>query len=179
MSAFLARTLSDRAMRRPGGAIFACGRRKHAAHAEIAFPLLIAAMLAASLASAEVTLSPREQARLGVVTRTLATTRHSTQTDAFAKVLDPEPLVQLDSDLAAAEAAASASAAEAARSRALNMQGAALSAKDTEAAIAQARQDALKVDMLRRRLGLEWGPGIARLGAAAGAPRGDRGARAS
>jgi hypothetical protein len=167
MSAFLARTLSDRAMRRPGGAIFACGRRKHAAHAEIAFPLLIAAMLAASLASAEVTLSPREQARLGVVTRTLATTRHSTQTDAFAKVLDPEPLVQLDSDLAAAEAAASASAAEAARSRALNMQGAALSAKDTEAAIAQARQDALKVDMLRRRLGLEWGPGIARLGAAA------------
>jgi hypothetical protein len=124
-------------------------------------------MFTATLVRAEVTLSPGEQARLGVITRTLAATRHSTQTDAFAKVLDPEPFVQLESDLATAEVAASASAAEAARARALNAQGAALSAKDAEAAIAQARQDALKVDMLRRRLGLEWGPGVARLGATA------------
>ncbi len=124
-------------------------------------------LFSATAALAEVTLSAGEQARIGVVTRKLAATRHSTQTDAFAKVLDPEPLVQLESDLATAEAAASASAAEAARSRALNAQGAAISAKDAETAIAQARQDALKVNMLRRRLGLEWGPGIARLSAAA------------
>jgi hypothetical protein len=32
-----------------------------------------------------------------------------------------------------------------------------------EAAVSQAKQDALKVDMLRRRLGLEWGPGLERL----------------
>jgi hypothetical protein len=138
-----------------------------AAKAAIALPLLMSAVLAASVAQAAVTVSPSDQARLGVVTRRLAATRHSTDIDAFAKVLDPEPLVQLDSDLATAEAAATASAAEAARSRALNSQGAAVSAKDTEAAVAQARSDALKVDILRQRLGLEWGPGIARLSDAA------------
>ena len=135
--------------------------------AAIALAVVMGALFTAHSVPAQVTVSPSDQTRLGVVTRTLAATRHSTETDAFAKVLDPEPLVQLDSDLATAEAAATASAAEAARSRALNSQGAAVSAKDTEAAIAQARSDALKVDMLRQRLGLEWGPGIARLGAGA------------
>jgi hypothetical protein len=133
----------------------------------ISLMVLIGALLAAGAAAAEVRISPGDQARLGVVVRTLVATRHSTQTDAFAKVLDPEPLVQLDSDLVTAQAAATASAAEAARARALNRLGAAVSAKDTEAAVAQARQDALKVDILRQRLGLEWGPGIARLGDAA------------
>jgi hypothetical protein len=137
-----------------------------AAHAAITVPFLIGALLAATAASS-VTVSPDDQARLGVITQKLVATRHSTETDAFAKVLDPEPLVQLDSDLATAEAAAIASGAEAARSRALNAQGLAMSAKDTEAAVAQARSDALKVDILRQRLGLEWGPGIARLGEAA------------
>jgi hypothetical protein len=137
------------------------------AGAAIALLLLLGAMRAPAEASAEVTISPGDQARLGVVTRRLVATRHSTQTDAFAKVLDPEPLVQLDSDLSTAEAAATASAAEAVRARALNRQGAAISAKDTEAAVAQARSDALRVDILRQRLGLEWGPGVARLGATA------------
>jgi hypothetical protein len=141
------------------GASTPCGQRERVAPAAIAVVLLIA-----TTASAEVTISPGDQARLGVATRKLVATRHSSETDAFAKVLDPEPLVQLDSDLVTAEAAASASAAEAARSRALNSLGAAVSAKDTEAAVAQARSDALKVDILRQRLGLEWGPGIARLG---------------
>ena len=89
--------------------------------------------------------------------------QHAAKIDAFAKVLDPEPLVQLDSDLRTAMAAAEASRAEAARSRALNSAGGGVAAKDMEAAVAQARQDALKVDMLRRRLSLEWGPGVARL----------------
>jgi len=138
----------------------------HILRAAIA-PLLIGALLAARPTLAEVTISAGDQARLGVATRKLVATRHSTETDAFAKVLDPEPLVQLDSDLATAEAAATASAAEAARSKALHGDNASISAKDTEAAVAQARQDALKVDILRQRLGLEWGPGIARLGEAA------------
>ncbi len=38
-----------------------------------------------------------------------------------------------------------------------------MSAKDAEAAISQARQDATKVAFLRRRVGLEWGPGLQRL----------------
>ena len=158
MTGSLARTVR---VRRRG--FFPCGGDRRGGAAA----LVLAVLIGATAASAQVTLSPGEQAHLGVVTRKLSATRHSSETDAFAKVLDPEPLVQLDSDLVTAEAAATASAAEAARSRALNSQGAAVSAKDTEAAVAQARADALKVEMLRQRLGLEWGPGIARLSAVA------------
>jgi hypothetical protein len=133
----------------------------------MAVPLFASLLLAATPGFASLTIGRDDQARLGVVTRKLVATRHSTEVDAFAKVLDPEPLVQLDSDLATAEAAAAASAAEAARSRALNANGLGMSTKDTEAAVAQARSDALRVDVLRQRLGLEWGPGIAKLGEAA------------
>jgi len=126
-----------------------------------------AGMATATFASADVTLSPGDQTRLGVVTRKLTATHHSTEIDAFAKVLDPEPLVQLDSDLATAEAAARASSAEAARSQKLSTPEGGVSAKDAEAAVAQARSDALHVTLLRQRLGLEWGPGVARLSDAA------------
>ncbi|QUD85979.1 hypothetical protein [Phenylobacterium montanum] len=125
------------------------------------------ALLAAGPALADsaptVALSPDQQRRLGVAAKPLAAAHHVKKTDAFAKVLDPEPLVQLASDLATAEAAARASSAEAKRARALQVGGAAMAAKDAEAAIAQAESDALHVDMLRRRLDLEWGPGVARM----------------
>jgi len=85
------------------------------------------------------------------------------QVAAFAKVLDPGPLAQLESDLDTAIAAAAASGAEAARARALSPGSAAMSAKDAEAAISQARQDELKVVQLRRQVGLQWGPGLARM----------------
>jgi hypothetical protein len=113
--------------------------------------------------AASVQLSPPVQHQLGIATQTLSATHQAAEIDAFAKVLDPEPLVQLDSDLATAEAAAVASRAEAARSRALHAADGGVAAKDMEAAVAQARSDALKVEMLRNRLGLEWGPGVARM----------------
>jgi hypothetical protein len=93
----------------------------------------------------------------------LKSERRKSEVDAFAKVLDPEPLVQLDTDLRTAIAAASASTAEGKRSGVLHSAGAAVSAKDSEAAEAQARSDALHVSMLRRRVGLEWGPGVSRM----------------
>ena len=117
--------------------------------------------------AAGVRMSPDVQHRLGIAVQHLTPTHRAAEIDAFAKVLDPEPLVQLDTDLTTAEAAAVASAAEAARSRALHAADGSVAAKDLEAAVAQARSDALKVEMLRRRLGLEWGPGVARLSAAA------------
>jgi hypothetical protein len=110
-----------------------------------------------------VTLEPGVQARLGVRTAVLKSERRSAQIDAFAKVLDPGPLAQLETDLEAAEASAAASAAEARRARALNASGATVAAKDAEAAEAQARNDATKVELLRQRIGLEWGPGLQRL----------------
>jgi hypothetical protein len=75
---------------------------------------------------AGVTLEPGVQARLGVRTVTLRSERRSAQIDAFAKVLDPGPLTQLETDLEAAEASAVASAAEARRAKALNASGAAV-----------------------------------------------------
>ena len=108
-------------------------------------------------------LDPTVRQHLGVATVRPAPARHAGEIDAFAKVLDPGPLVQLVSDLRTAEAASAASKAEAARAKALNASGGGMSSKDAEAAVAQARADALKVSYLRSRLGLEWGPGIARM----------------
>ena len=110
-----------------------------------------------------VTLDAQAQARLGVRTQALKSERRSAQIDAFAKVLDPGPLAQLQSDLQGAEASAAASAAEASRTKMLNASGSAVASKDAEAAEAQAKNDAQHVVILRQRLGLEWGPGIQRM----------------
>ena len=106
---------------------------------------------------------PEAQSRLGVQAQTLTAQRRSVQVAAFAKVLDPGPLAQLESDLDTALAAATASSAEAARARVLSPGNSAMSAKDAEAAISQAGQDQIKAAQLRRQVGLQWGPGLARL----------------
>jgi hypothetical protein len=126
----------------------------------------VAALVLAGAAHA-VTLSAQVQAHMGLKTTVLTAQKRSTQIDAFAKVLDPGPLAQLQSDLLAAEASAEASRAEAQRARALNASGGSVSAKDVEAAVAQAGNDAAHLALLRQRLGLEWGPGIARMSTAA------------
>jgi len=125
------------------------------------------ALLAGPASAASVRLSPVVQKALGIATRKMTSARRALEVDAFAKVLDPEPLVQLDSDLATAEAAAAASGAEAVRAKALHAADGGVATKDVEAAVSQARQDALKVEILRRRVNLEWGPGIARMSGAA------------
>lgn len=110
-----------------------------------------------------VQLDPEVQRRLGVAIERLSAAHRSAEIDAFAKVLDPAPLAQTDSDLATARAAAVASKAQADRARALNAADGSVAVKDVEAAVAQARADALKVTLLRRQLGLAWGPGIAKM----------------
>lgn len=117
--------------------------------------------------AASVAINASTQHQLGITTQRLALAHRAGEVDAFAKVLDPGPLVQLDADLATAEAAAVASRAEAERSKALHAADGSVAAKDLEAAVAQAQSDALKVSILRRRLNLEWGPGVARMSAAA------------
>jgi hypothetical protein len=121
----------------------------------------VSASAAQTLAS--VTLSADIQKRIGIVTQPLHVVRQASEIDAFAKVLDPAPLVQLESDYETAVAAAAASHAEAVRSKALHDEGGSVAAKDLEAAEAQARSDALKVQNLRAQFGLQWGPGIARM----------------
>jgi hypothetical protein len=136
--------------------------RRHLGAAGAALALLLAPLLAHADGVA-LALPADLQARLGVQTQTLSAQKHASQIDAFAKVLDPGPLAQLQSDLLSAQDAAAASRAEADRSRALNAAGGSVASKDVEAARAQAQADAERVAQLRRRLGLEWGPGIARL----------------
>jgi hypothetical protein len=103
------------------------------------------------------------QEKLGFATQPLKAAVRSASIPGFAKVLDPGPLAQLDSDIQAAAAAASASAAEAARSKTLNADDQAVSTKALQAAQAQAGADAAKLALLRRRIGLEWGAGLARM----------------
>ena len=122
------------------------------------------ALVAAALPAAAgplLDVSPETQGRLGVRTQTLTAERRSVQVAAFAKVLDPGPLAQLESDLETAVAAAAASGPEAVRARALSPGSVAMSAKDAEAAISQARQDQIKVAQLKRQVALQWGPGLA------------------
>lgn len=125
--------------------------------------VLLSCIAAPDDVMAMVRLSPSERSHLGVQTVRLAGVNRSGEIDGFAKVLDPGPLAQLVSDLQAARATYAASGAEAARAKSLHAQDLGVSAKDAEAAMAQATSDALRVTQLRRRLGLEWGPGVARL----------------
>jgi hypothetical protein len=137
----------------------------------LAAPLLI--LLAATAARADdddkavkpVKLAGEVQQKLGLKSEPLKATTSAASLSGFVKVLDPGPLAQLDSDIDAADAAAEASQAEFARSQALNKDGQVVAAKQVEAAKAQARADATKAALLRRRLGLEWGDGVARLSA--------------
>jgi hypothetical protein len=103
------------------------------------------------------------QKRLGLVTAPLVAAQHTGGTSGFARVLDAGPLALLDADIIAARAAHEASQAEAARTRTLNAEDQTVSRRVAQAAAAQARADAARLELLRRRLGLEWGQGIARL----------------
>ncbi|HEY3950350.1 hypothetical protein [Phenylobacterium sp.] len=121
---------------------------------------------AAEAAAGLLAMDARTQARLGVAVVALPSAYRSSTQTAFARGLDPGPLAQLDSDLSAARAAAQASAAEAARTKAL-VADQTVSKQVAETAQSQARQDALKLKLLRQRVGLEWGPGLGKLSDAA------------
>ena len=103
------------------------------------------------------------QARLGITTAPLQAARRDASVTGFARALDPGPLAQLDSDIVTAVAALAASQAEAARTKSLNAADQTVSKQAAEAAASQARQDAAKLALLRRRVGLEWGPSLAGL----------------
>ena len=76
---------------------------------------------------------------------------------AHGRVLDPTPVVSLDGELAAAEAALAASRAEFDRTQGLLKSGEGMSRKVAETAEAQFRGDEIKSDGLRRKAQIEWG----------------------
>jgi hypothetical protein len=82
---------------------------------------------------------------------------------AFGRVLDPTPLVTLDSDLAAADATLAASRAEYERTQKLLASGENTSRKVAETAEAQFRTDEIKAAGLRRAASLQWGAAFSSL----------------
>ena len=118
----------------------------------------VAMLLATPALATSVEADAKLQKRLGVTVQAVVAARHAGATTGFARVLDPGPLAQLDADLLSAAAAAQASNAEAARTKLLAAADATVARKVAEAAAAQARADSAKLTLLRRRLGLEWGP---------------------
>lgn len=110
-----------------------------------------------------VTVDAAEQGRLGVVVAKLSSAPAPSGTPSTARVLDPGPLLALDSELTAAEASLSASSAEAERTQKLFAEDRTASAHAVETAGSQAQADRQRVESARRRISLEWGDGIADL----------------
>lgn len=112
-------------------------------------------------------LTPAQQQHLGIATTLLAPATAPLQTMGFARAIDTAPLAMIDSEIATARAAAAASAADAARLRALAAADQSASARSVQAAEAQAATDGLRIRLAEQRIGLEFGPGLARLDTAA------------
>ena len=118
---------------------------------------------AAAEAPPSATMAAPTQQRLAVRTAPLAAAQYAPTIAGYARVVDAAPLAVLDSDLSVAVATAAASPAEADRARTLNAEDQMVATKAAEAAVATARADQSRLRLLRTRLGLEWGPGIAGL----------------
>lgn len=112
-------------------------------------------------------LDTAQRARLGIVTAVLAPAQDQQGRTAFARAIDAGPLAAIDSEILIARAAAAASAADAARLADLARQDQSASARSVQAAVAQAAADRARLRLAESRVALEFGPGLARLGAAA------------
>jgi hypothetical protein len=110
-----------------------------------------------------ITVDAAAQARFGVSIATLKGAAAPTGTATTARVLDPSPLLQLDSELAAAAASFAASRAEAQRMHKLFSEDRTVSARAVEAASVQEQADLQRVNAAHRQLALEWGGGVANL----------------
>jgi hypothetical protein len=108
-----------------------------------------------------VTLAKEKWEALGVVSAEPAKAKSPSVRVAFGRVLDPTPLVTLDSDLGSAEASLAASRSEYERSQKLLAAGENTSRKAAESAEAQFRADEIKATGLRRQALLQWGEAAA------------------
>ena len=111
-----------------------------------------------------VQVSRAEQQRIGLRVVAIAATTAPTVTHGFARGLDTGALAAIDAEIVTARAAANASQAEAARLALLASQDQSASVKSVQAARAQAAADGARADLAARRIGLEYGVGLARLG---------------
>ena len=125
-----------------------------------------AARPTASDRDGDVRIDQTEQRRIGLTLAMVTSTTTSAVTHGFARGLDTGALAAIDAEIVAARAAASASRADASRLALLASQDQSASEKSVQAARAQAAADAARADLAARRIGLEYGAGLARLDAA-------------
>jgi hypothetical protein len=109
-------------------------------------------------------LDEKARSRATVRVVVLRATENSALMSGFARALDVGALAAIDAEAKAADATASASRAEAGRLAALAAQDQSASRRSVEAARAQALADEARAQLAARRIGLEFGPGLARLG---------------
>jgi hypothetical protein len=111
----------------------------------------------------EVRIESADQRRLGLVTSPVAAASAPALIHGFARGLDSANLAAIDAEIVTTRAAAAASRAEADRLALLAAQDQSASVKSVQAARAQAGADAARALLATRRVGLEYGPGLARL----------------
>jgi len=114
-----------------------------------------------------VTLSPEQQANIGLKTEVLAPITRVREVTAYGVVLDPAPLAALDAQLTAAQATLNASQSEYARARRLHSEQQNVSLKDFQTAQAKFQSDQAQFNLLSQRLADEWGGAIAAMAPAA------------
>jgi hypothetical protein len=103
------------------------------------------------------------QTRYGVTVATLKGAATPVDASSTARVLDPSSLLQLDRELAAAAGSFTASRTEAQRMKKLFSEERTGSARDVQAANAQAEADLERVNVAHRELALQWGSGVANM----------------
>lgn len=124
---------------------------------------------AASITAPEgvVMLDKAQAVRAGIHIVTLTPATVGTMRHGFARALDIGALSAIQGEIVAARAALSASQADYARQRALAADGQSASVQAVETARAQALADQARLATAIRRVGLEYGAGLARLSGAA------------
>lgn len=109
-------------------------------------------------------LTAEQQRAAQIAVAPLAGAASMATSQGYARAIDLAPLAAIAGDVTTAKAAAAASSREAARLVALVRDDAGASRRELETAQATARGDEAKLTAACRRLGLEFGPGLARLG---------------
>lgn len=153
----------------------ALGGAAFAAALFVAFPSLTKdaddeaakAPVAAAAPEGVVMLDKAQATRAGIHIVTLASAQAGAIRQGFARALDISALSAIQGEIASARAALSASQADYARQRALAADGQSASTQAVESARAQALADQVRLATAIRRVGLEYGSGLARLSDAA------------
>lgn len=112
----------------------------------------------------EVTLLQEDQSRLGITILRLEESKAPEIVAGIARVLDITALASLEAEIESAAAAADASASAARRLELLAVDDENASLQSLEVARAQARTDASRLRLARRRVALEWGVELAARG---------------